>query len=84
MKIPFSEETVKAAWNRSEGKCECESASCEHPGRHNKELRWESQGKDYSDYGWEAHHFNANGGNYPSNCGIFCIECHKNTRSYGE
>ncbi len=82
MNIPFSEEVVRQAWNRSDGKCECRRNICGHNGRCNKELLWSSRGSE-SKYGWEAHHIIAGGSDNLSNCEILCVECHKNTFSYG-
>lgn len=81
--MDFSEETIRQAWDRANGKCECTRTICGHSGRCNKELRWESRGSE-SEYGWEAHHIDSNGPNTLSNCEILCQECHKNTQSYGK
>jgi len=78
----FSEETVKEAWKRSSGKCECEMKNCKHIGKCKKLLLWSSRGKE-GVFGWEAHHKNSNGDNSVSNCLILCQPCHKNTHSYG-
>ena len=87
--MAFSETTVRQAWARSGGRCECQRKSCGHgtySGRCSQLLLWDMRGNDYSSYGWEAHHKTAvseGGGDYLSNCEILCMECHKNTDSYG-
>jgi 5-methylcytosine-specific restriction endonuclease McrA len=80
--MAFSESVVKQAWDRSGGKCECKRAAHGHTGRCNHTLLWSSQGKD-TDFGWEAHHINANGPDTLSNCEILCQTCHKKTGTYG-
>lgn len=84
--MAFSNETIVKAWNRANGHCECERATCGHARKCNKQLSRYARGDDNSPYGWEAHHKTAvsNGGQDTlSNCEILCMECHKNTRSYG-
>lgn len=78
----FDEETIKKAWARSGGKCECNRTGCGHKGRCSKLLLFSSRGKE-SEYGWEAHHINSNGPDTLDNCEILCQRCHKNTGSYG-
>lgn len=80
--MAFSDDIVKKAWQRAGERCECKRVNCTHRGRCNKSLLWGSRGKE-SKYGWEAHHINSNGSDTLSNCEILCIDCHKNTRSYG-
>lgn len=82
---PFSEELVNAAWIRSKGLCECmDLARCRHVTvPHWRQLSWADRGKDSSLKGWEAHHVDPSGEPELSNCRILCIECHKNTPSYG-
>lgn len=84
--MSFSDEVVKAAWKRAGGKCECERKTCGHGSRCDKPLSWNQRGNDNSAYGWETHHkvAQAKGGlDTLSNCQILCMECHKNTQSYG-
>lgn len=80
--MAFSEETVRQAFNNAGGKCECTRGNCDHSGRCNKELHWDSRGSE-GQYGWEAHHINSEGSDSLSNCEILCQECHKNTQTYG-
>lgn len=81
----FSEDVVKAAWVRSRGKCECmDFTRCRHSiVPHWRELAWNARGDDNSMQGWEAHHIDPDGEPDLSNCRILCIECHKNTPTYG-
>ncbi len=84
--MAFSYEVVKAAWERSGGRCECGRKICGHLGRCNKALTWRARGCDDDPGGWEAHHKTAVASGGPdtlSNCEILCIPCHKNTRTYG-
>jgi len=81
--MAFSQEVINLAWNRANGRCECTLIKCRHTGKCNKELdpRNEIQGKK-----WEAHHKvsqDVNGSDGLGNCQILCIECHKNTGSFG-
>ncbi len=80
--MAFSEETIRQAWNFAGGKCECRRTMCGHSFRCNKELLWGSRGAE-TEYGWEAHHINADGPDSLSNCEILCQRCHKNTGNYG-
>ena len=80
--MDFSNDTVRQAWDRAGGNCECRRSICGHTGRCNKSLLWDSRGSE-SENGWEAHHINSNGDDYLSNCEILCQECHKKTQSYG-
>lgn len=83
--MAFTEETVRQAWNRAGGKCECRRTTCGHSGRCNKNLSWDSRGEE-SECGWEAHHITSEkvgGSDDLSNCEILCQKCHKNTQSYG-
>jgi len=51
----FSDKTIKEAWQRAEGRCECRLVPHEHPGgRCGKTLTWENRGKE-SPGGWEAY-----------------------------
>ena len=86
--MAFSDLTVRQAWARSGGRCECERTSHGHgySGRCTQRLMWNQRGNDYSSYGWEAHHKTAvssGGSDTLSNCEILCMSCHKKTGSYG-
>ena len=70
----FTEETVKEAWRRAEGRCEL----C------NKQLVYKNRDKDFEDTAWNAHHkiTVADGGSASlSNCQILCLDCHKEVHS---
>lgn len=84
--MAFSETIVLKAWERAGGKCECRRRTCGHAGRCNKQLVWENRGEEGQRGAWEAHHATAvasGGADILSNCEILCLECHKNTGSYG-
>ncbi len=80
--MAFSDETVKQAWERAGGKCECQRTTHGHVGRCNKTLSWDSRGRE-SDWGaWEAHHrvsIQSGGSDALSNCEILCWNCHSRT-----
>lgn len=83
--MPFSEEVKRKAWERAGGRCECKRVSCGHPYRCNKQLIYTNHNEGERG-AWEAHHIVAeiNGGsNTLSNCEVLCLDCHKNTKSYG-
>lgn len=83
--MAFPESIVKKAWERAGGKCECRRKTCGHSGRCNKQLVWDNRGEGPRG-AWEAHHITAvasGGDDTLSNCEILCLECHKNTGSYG-
>jgi len=86
--MAFSNTTILAAWKRSQGRCECHNSKCGHYiwGCNNK-LVWEYRGMDLLPGAWEAHHIvpvSKGGPDTVENCQILCIDCHKNTPSYGE
>lgn len=84
--MAFSNSVVRQAWNRADGKCECRRKTCRHGVRCNKQLVWENRGEEAKRGAWEAHHITAvaSGGlDILSNCEILCLDCHKNTGSYG-
>lgn len=71
----FSNEVVELAWIRSEGRCECDRGSHNHPNeRCDNKLIWELRGKiKYG--GWIAHSKIRNAGGASSNCEICCWDC---------
>ena len=84
--MTFSELVIEEAWKRSGGKCECHRNVCGHGIRCNKQLVWTNRGKEGHRGAWEAHHKTAvsvGGEDTVSNCEILCLDCHKNTESYG-
>lgn len=65
--MAFSEETKKQAWRRAGGKCE-------------------KYGTDLSGQSWHAHHkqsLESDGHDGLSNCQVLCLDCHKDTKTYG-
>ena len=81
----FSQETIDKAWKRSGGHCECTRQTCGHNYRCNKLLNY-SHHSEGEIGAWQAHHkvAKASGGlDIVSNCEILCLECHKNTKTYG-
>lgn len=84
--MAFPKSVVEDAWRRAKGLCECERRSCGHTGRCNKQLTWSNRGQEGCRGAWEAHHIvavSSGGTDALSNCQILCLDCHKNTRSYG-
>ncbi len=85
--LGFSDDVILQAWQRAGGRCQCELKGCGHTGRCNKSLVWENRGKEGKRGAWEAHHITAQSAKSStdtlSNCRILCLDCHKNTRSYG-
>lgn len=81
--MAFSEETVKQAWERSCGKCECRRASHEHHyKRCGKDLVFANRGRNSGRGDWEAHHITnvqSGGDDNLSNCEILCWDCHSKT-----
>ncbi len=79
--MAFSDETVRQAWQRAGGKCECTRKTHSHSGRCNKTLSWGNRGR--SGMGaWEAHHrtsAESGGTDALSNCEILCWDCHSGT-----
>lgn len=71
----FSKEVIDRAWKRADGKCE----------RCGKDLSYSNHSEGEMG-AWEAHHIKAQndgGDDRLSNCKILCLDCHKNTKSYG-
>lgn len=70
--MPFSDDVVRAAWQRAKGKCE----KC------NKELVWSNRGRESGVGAWEAHHITPverRGSDDLQNCKILCWPCHEKT-----
>jgi hypothetical protein len=77
--MPFSEEVVAQAWERSGGQCECRRKTHSHfyiPC--GKQLVWANRGK-VGHGGWEVRHVTSYGGDMLSNCEILCWDCHEST-----
>ena len=80
--MAFSDETIKLAWARSEGRCECRRNSHDHSVyRCPRKLIWTN--RDREDEGaWEAHHVSVTSGDNYSNCELLCWPCHRKTQSF--
>ncbi len=77
--MAFSEETLREAWDRAGGQCECTRRTHRHfytPCGRN--LRWEKRGQ-FADGGWEVRQLDGMGAELASNCEILCTECHDAT-----
>ena len=78
--MAFPESVRQAAYERAGGRCECKRRSCTCHRRNDrcyKKLRRPH---------WHAHHRTAvssGGSDTLGNCEILCVECHKNTGTYG-
>lgn len=74
----------EAFWRRANGKCECTRRCPSHVGRRcNRILDPSNQNPAGK---WHAHHVvsqDAGGTDTLENCEILCVDCHKNTESYG-
>ncbi len=73
--MAFSQVTIYAAWLKANGRCE----------RCGKELVFDNH-QEGERGAWEAHHKTARdvgGSDSLSNCEVLCLDCHKNTSSYG-
>jgi 5-methylcytosine-specific restriction endonuclease McrA len=83
--MPFADDIVAAAWQRSNGVCECmDFPHCHHPVvPHARPLAFEARGRVGSAQGWELHHIDPMGLPALANARILCIDCHKRTPSYG-
>ena len=76
----FSDELVEKAWQRAEGKCECERTTHGHWGKCNKPLLQGSRGNRDSTFGWEAHSKSGLHIDSLTDCEIICWNpCHKST-----
>ncbi len=80
--MPFAEDTVRQAWNRAGGRCECTRTTHGHGSRCNKQLVWNNRGRNGGVGAWEAHHkvrVESGGSDALSNCEILCWDCHSRT-----
>ena len=74
--MAFASDTVKKAWERAGGQCECLRRTHSHfytPC--GKQLAWEMRGKAARG-GWEAHQSKIAGGDGLDNCEVLCWDCH--------
>ena len=75
--MAISEKMRQELYQRSGGRCECKMTVCSH---HRAGVRCSNLLKA----GWDAHHKTAGGLDTLSNLIAMCLECHKNTRTYGK
>ena len=74
--MAFSEETVRAAWERSRHWCECRRPGHFHDSRHCPHmLFWERRGKGDAAGSWEPHHLHHPEDDSLANCEILCTHC---------
>ncbi len=74
----FSEETVREAWERAGGRCECRRTTHGHPARCNEKLSWDKRGLPDSPGAWDTHHRLSpqhGGSGSLSNCEVLCCGC---------
>jgi len=73
--MPFSDDIVEKAWERSGERCECTCKTHWHANRCNRIVFKDFRGARDKFYGWEARSTN---GDYSdlSNCEILCINCY--------
>jgi hypothetical protein len=77
MTAQYSESTLREAWNRSGGRCECRKMNHGHLGRCGRVLSWSRKGIS-GHSGWEIN--SKSGGDYASNVEVLCYFCHQNKR----
>lgn len=85
-KEAFDDLTVKKAFKRSGGRCECTNTSCGHTGQCSARFAFDDRATSDDESGWQAHHIKAQadgGSDAGSNGRILCVPCHKNTESFG-
>jgi 5-methylcytosine-specific restriction endonuclease McrA len=79
--MAFSSETVKSAWYRAGGRCQCTRLTHMHVGPCGALLMWANRGREGRG-AWEANHrarVESGGSDALSNCEILCWECHRLT-----
>ena len=75
--MPFSDEIARAAWSRSEGRCECRRQGHAHGERCGQSLLWTMRGSDSASGGWEIRRRTTWGTDVLANCEILCSACQK-------
>ena len=75
--MAFSESTLKEAWEKAGGQCECSRRTHRHfytpCGRL---LNWAKRG-EAAEGGWQAREIDSFSGDKADNCLILCIECYE-------
>lgn len=77
----MSKEDVRhSVYVRSGGRCECSRSTCKHP----RVTGGTRCTRTFTEKGnWELHRVNSNLEYTLSNCEALCVDCHKQTASYG-
>ena len=73
--MPFSDDVIKRAWDRSGGRCECTKTIHGHGRVCQKRLLEQYRGDDESGYGWEAQSISGGDTNDLNDCEIRCWDC---------
>ncbi len=80
--VEFSEEIVRAAFERCGGQCECDLNGCGHVAGYCPQLFTYEDRATSDREGWQAHHIvpvSENGPAILQNCQILCMSCHVTT-----
>jgi len=73
----YSSNSVKEAWKRAKGMCECQRSGHRHDmARCGRVLVWENKGKGTQGE-WVAHRVNRQGADVSGNYEILCSYCNK-------
>jgi len=75
--MAFSEATLKEAWEKAGGQCECSRRTHRHfytPCA--RLLKWEKRGEEVGG-GWQARQIDSFAGDTATNCLIICMECYQ-------
>ena len=75
--MAFSDELVRAAWDRSGGRCECHREGHGHGERCGASLLWSLRGATSTAGGWSAVRRTSWGTDVLANCEIRCAACQR-------
>ena len=76
--MPFTEKTMRAAFSRAAGRCQCVRPTCGHAGQCARPLNYADHTK--LEGGWRANYVipvHANGTDTLENCQILCAPCYR-------
>jgi hypothetical protein len=73
--MPFSEATIKAAWERFKAVCECRNPAHGHGKRCSTRLLWTLQGGELGGAAWRPYRKTPWGTDGLENCEIRCTRC---------
>ena len=76
--MPFTDDVVRAAWDRANGSCECGRPDHNHGGKCRNVLLWANRGGDEGFGAWQACHKvspGRGGSDILANCEIRCLGC---------